>query len=60
MTGRKSRAGAVLEVLKMATRELDEAATEPDPRRARERIQLANRMIAEAREKVIRWEQWLG
>lgn len=54
--GRKTRARAVLELLQLALDELDAAATEQDAVRARERVQLANRMIADAIVSVNRWE----
>ena len=56
MTGRKTRARAVLEILQLAIDELDAAKVETNVERMKERMQLANRMIADAVVSVNRWE----
>jgi hypothetical protein len=56
MTGRKTRARVIYEMLQLACNELDAAKAETDVDRIKERIQLADRMIADALVSVHRWE----
>lgn len=54
--GRKTRAGAVVEMLQLAIIELEQVKTETSVTRIRERVQLADRLIADALVSVNRWE----
>lgn len=54
--GRKTRARAVVEMLQLAENELNAAALETNIDRVKERMQLADRMIADALVSVNRWE----
>lgn len=56
MTLKKTRARAIVEILQLAVDELDAAALETDIERIKERMRLADRMIADALVSVHRWE----